>query len=73
MKTITRDEYDQIMFYKSMNDQMQRMGNRLYYYAKKVLGTEDDNWLTDYFYNDDLSVTELLTHLDIDIAKDKSE
>ena len=71
MKTITRDEYDQIMFYKSMNDQMARMNNRLFYYAKKVLGTDDDNWLTDYFDNDDISITELLNHLEIEIAEDK--
>ena len=71
MKTITRDEYDQIMFYKSMNNQMARMSNRLFYYAKKVLGTDDDNWLTDYFDNDDIGITELLNHLEIEIAEDK--
>jgi hypothetical protein len=68
-KLITRDEYDQLTFYKSMNDQLNRMSNRLFYYSKKILDTDEngDDWLTDYFDNDNLSVTELFEHLDIDI------
>lgn len=69
--TLTRDEYDLLTFLKSAHDQLDRLSNRFYYYAKKVLEVEDDDWITDYF-NDDISVTELLTHMNIDI-KEKEE
>jgi hypothetical protein len=70
-KTITREQYDQLIFYKSMNDQFSRMSDRLFYYAGKILDVDDDgiDWLTDYFDNDDLSITELLEHLDVDIEE----
>ena len=70
MKTITREEYDQITFYKSMSDQLSRMQDKLYSYSKKILKTDDDKgWLTDYLFNDNLSATEFLGHLGIEVAE----
>ena len=71
MKTITRDEYDQLTFYASMSDELSRMQDRFYYYSKKILKTDDEKgWLTDYLYNNAISATELLNHLDIEIVED---
>lgn len=72
-KLITRDEYEQLTFYKSMNDQLKRMSDRLFYYAKKILDANESGtaWLTDYFDNDMMSVTELFNELGIDIGEEK--
>jgi len=67
MKTsITQNEYELLTFLKSQQDQLERMSNRMYYYAKKLLELEDDNWLTDYF-NDTIGVTAFLNQVGIDI------
>jgi len=71
MKTnITQNEFELLTFLKSQQDQLERMSNKMYYYAKKLLELEDDNWLTDYF-NDTIGVTAFLNQvgIEIDMAK----
>jgi peroxiredoxin family protein len=71
MKTkITQNEYELLTFLKSQQDQLERMSNRMYYYAKKLLELDDDNWLTDYF-NDTIGVTAFLNQVGIDIEETK--
>jgi len=71
MKTkITQNEYELLTFLKSQQDQLGRMSNRMYYYAKKLLELDDDNWLTDYF-NDTIGVTAFLNQIGIDIEEDE--
>lgn len=65
---ITQDEYDLLTFLKSSQDQLERLSDRFFYYAKKILKTEDNDWLTDYF-NDTINVTTLLNQLNIEIDK----
>jgi hypothetical protein len=66
-KTITNEEYEQIMLYKSMNDQLKDMGDKLFDNTQKILGVDDKGWLTDYFDNNDLDIAELLYQLEITI------
>jgi peroxiredoxin family protein len=73
MKTkITQNEYELLTFLKSQQDQLGRMSNRMYYYAKKLLELDDDNWLTDYF-NDTIGVTAFLNQVGIDVEEDEKE
>jgi hypothetical protein len=72
-KTITRNEYELLTFLKSSHDQLERLSNRFYYYAKKILDLDNDEWLVDYFDNDILSVTEFLNNVNIDIEQDNNE
>lgn len=73
-KSITRGEYEQFLFYKSRNDQLNRMSERLFNYSEKILDIHsqiDIYWLSDYFDNNMISVTELFKLLDIDIEEEK--
>ena len=70
--TITRNEYELLTFLKSSQDQLMRLSDRFYYYAKKVLELDSDDWLTDYF-NGTTSMTDFLNRVGIDIKKDKNE
>ena len=73
MKTkITQNEFELLTFLKSQQDQLERMSSRMYYYAKKLLELDDDNWLTDYF-NDTIGVTAFLNQVGIDIEEDEKE
>lgn len=69
---ITRNEYELLTFLKSSQDQLTRLSDRFYYYAKKILDLDGDDWLTDYFYND-ISVTEFLNNLKINIKESGNE
>ena len=69
---ITKTEYELLTFLKSQQDQLERMSNRMYYYAKKLLELDDDNWLTDYF-NDTIGVTAFLNQVGIGVEEDKNE
>jgi len=64
---ITQSEFELLVFLKSSQDQLKRLSNRFYYYARRLLELEDDNYLTDYFDNDICSVTEFLNHVNIDV------
>ena len=68
---ITQDEYDLLTFLKSSQDQLERLSDRFFCYAKKILKTEDNDWLTDYF-NDTINVTTLLNQLNIEIEKNEN-
>jgi len=69
MKTkISQDEYDLLTFLKSTYRQFQQLADRFYYYAKKVVKTEEDGWLTDYF-NDVVHVNDFLKNMDIEVEK----
>ncbi len=70
--TITRNEYELLTFLKSSQDQLMRLSDRFYYYAKKVLELDSDDWLTDYF-NGTTSMTDFLNRVGIDIKEDKNE
>jgi hypothetical protein len=65
---ISQDEYDLLTFLKSTNHQLQQLVDRFYFYAKKVVKTEDNDWLTDYF-NDIINVNDFLKHMDIEVEK----
>jgi len=69
---ITQDEYDSLTFLHSINHQLEQLSDRVYYYAKKVVKAEDDNWLTDYF-NNDIHVNDFLKNMDIEVEKNKNE
>jgi hypothetical protein len=72
MKTkITRQELELLTFLKSTQDQLHRIENKLYYYVKKVLELENDGWLTDYFDNDSISVTEFLNQENIEVEENE--
>lgn len=70
--TITRNEYELLTFLKSSQDQLMRLSDRFYYYAKKALELDSDDWLTDYF-NGTISMTDFLNRVGIDIKEDKNE
>lgn len=72
-KIITRNEYELLTFLKSSHDQLKRLSDRFYYYAKKVLDLDNDEWLVDYFDNDVISVTEFLNNINVDIEKVDNE
>jgi len=65
---ISQDEYDLLTFLKSTNHQLQQLVDRFYFYTKKVVKTEDNDWLTDYF-NDIINVNDFLKHMDIEVEK----
>jgi hypothetical protein len=69
---ITQDEYDLLTFLKSTNHQLERLSDRFFYYAKKVVKTDDNDWLTDYF-NDVISVEDFLKHTNIEVEKQENE
>lgn len=71
--TITRKELELLTFLKHQQDQLNRIQFNLYYYARKMLELESDNWLTDYFDNDSISVTEFLNQENIEVEENESE
>lgn len=74
MKTkITREELELLTFLKSTQDQLDRIQSKLYYYIKKMLDLENDGWLTDYFDNDSISVTEFLNQENIEVEENETE
>ena len=74
MKTkITRDEYDLLTFLKSSQDQLEKLSERFYFYAEKILKQKDNSgYLVDYF-NNDISITEFLNNIDVGIEESKNE
>jgi hypothetical protein len=71
--TITKEELELLTFLKSTQDQLERLSNRMYYYAKKLLELENNDWLTDYFNNNLVSVTEFLNQENIEVEEDEKE
>jgi hypothetical protein len=71
--TITKQELELLTFLKSAQDQLERLSNRMYYYTKKLLELESDDWLTDYFNNNLVSVTEFLNQENIEVEENETE
>ena len=55
MKTITKRDYEEIVFLKNISDHLQEEREELYQRVKKILYVTDDNWVTDYFDNYSIS------------------
>ncbi|GEM_PF-5570406 len=69
MKTITKRDYEEIVFLKNISDHLQEEREELYQRVKKILYVTDDNWVTDYFDNDSISFLELISHYGIELQK----
>lgn len=67
MKTITKRDYEEIVFLKNISNHLAEEQEELYQRVKKILYVNDNDWLTDYFYNNDISFLELIAHYGIEL------
>jgi hypothetical protein len=68
MKTITKLEYEIIRMNKALSDRLEKMQEEYYQEIVKILKQEDDNgWVVDYFFNENLNIDEMLENSDIEV------
>jgi hypothetical protein len=68
MKIISKQEYDIIKINKMLSNRLEKIQEEYYQEIISVLGCKDDNgWLVDYFFNDNVDIDKLVEMLDVEI------
>ena len=68
MKIISKSEYDIITLNKKLSDGLEKTQENYYQELVKILGCKENNgWLVDYFFNDNVDIEMLLHKLNISV------
>jgi hypothetical protein len=70
MKTITKSEYTRLVHLKELIDVLGKAQEDYYQESVKILDCTDDNgWMVDYFFNDNMDINKLFEVLNVSVEE----